>query len=625
MGAFRILRRRRLVLVVVLAVEGCSPDTEGVGGACVTSADCRSGERCVDARCVSHRPDGSVADGALPTDAGSEADAGAVGSGCSADLRDVLDATGATLLTCPPDQGCAGGRCIDACTAAAVSGGNVGCRFVVATPPSYPPALPPCFAAFLTSAWPAPATVTVRRGATTLDPTSFARLAQSGRPETEWSALPAGGIPTDAVAVVFLSSDPGSVMPETGVPLRCPVTPAVDESTVVSGTGSGEPFVIETSMPVSAYDVMPYGGAPSHFPSAELLLPATANACDYVVIGSPPGTASPPGPMWLQVAAIDSETSVRIRPTVDLPAGGGLPALPAATISVVTIPGGTYAQWELPAGAADLSGTVLSTNAPVAVFSGNRFLRLQPTPGPGGDSTHQEMLPLGALSDEYVAAPYETRRADLAPEPIGYRLVGAFDGTILAYEPAIPGVPATLDQGQIADFETELPFVVRSQDDAHPFAASQLMTTANFAGADRPGTTWTHPSITPRLGDEEWVVMFPPAQFLSRYVFFTDPSYGTTNLVLTRIDRGAGFAPVTVDCLGDITGWHAVGASGGVEVTTVDLVRAGAAATGCDNGRHVATSDAPFGLVVWGLDTYSSYAYPAGGNAATLAELPPLF
>jgi hypothetical protein len=56
----------------------------------------------------------------------------------------------------------------------------------------------------------------------------------------------------------------------------------------------------------------------------------------------------------------------------------------------------------------------------------------------------------------------------------------------------------------------------------------------------------------------------------------------------------------------------------------VDLLRAvppGTAvdAGACGNGRHVATSKAPFGLVVYGLDTYSSYGYPAGGNAAVLS------
>ena len=122
-------------------------------------------------------------------------------------------------------------------------------------------------------------------------------------------------------------------------------------------------------------------------------------------------------------------------------------------------------------------------------------------------------------------------------------------------------------------------------------------------------------------------MLFPPAQFLSSYVFFSDPSYPTTNLVLVRVagDDGA-FAPVTIDCLGEVTGFRPVGTSGQYQMATVDLIRAGVGAgtPACRNGRHVATSAGRFGLVVWGLDSYSSYAYPGGGNARVLAELPPV-
>lgn len=123
------------------------------------------------------------------------------------------------------------------------------------------------------------------------------------------------------------------------------------------------------------------------------------------------------------------------------------------------------------------------------------------------------------------------------------------------------------------------------------------------------------------LGDEEFVVMMPPGQFLSKYVFFTDPAYATTNLALTRVKTSKGFADVNVDCLGVVSGWKPVGTDGRFEVATVDLVRADVGVKTCVNGRHVASSDGPFGLVVWGLDSYSSYVYPGGGNAATLSTV----
>ena len=78
---------------------------------------------------------------------------------CSDDLHQVVDPEGKVLETCPPDQGCAAGACVPACDAAAASKANFGCEFIVPTPPAYPPALPPCFAAFVANASPPPSEV----------------------------------------------------------------------------------------------------------------------------------------------------------------------------------------------------------------------------------------------------------------------------------------------------------------------------------------------------------------------------------------------------------------------------------------------------------------------------------
>ena len=52
------------------------------------------------------------------------------------------------------------------------------------------------------------------------------------------------------------------------------------------------------------------------------------------------------------------------------------------------------------------------------------------------------------------------------------------------------------------------------------------------------------------LGDEEFVIVLPPAQFLARYAFFTDPTYATTNLVFTRLNAsriGRGWVAIRED------------------------------------------------------------------------------
>jgi hypothetical protein len=559
---------------------------------------------------------GGSGGGSILGDAGN---GGGAQYGCSGDLHAVVDANGAVVKTCPNDQGCAKGACVPACDAAAASKGNVGCDFLVPTPPSYPADLPPCFAVFIANAWPAAASLHVSYAGTSHDVTQFARIPVSGQPESAWPALGASGLPVDEVAVLFLSGDPNAVFLETGEPMKCPVPTAVNAATSLQDSGKGSAFRITTNVPVSAYDILPYGGAHTHFPGATMLMPTSAWGTNYVMIAAPVGTASTPGPLWgLALGATDG-TQVQVLPSVDLPAVDTFAAAPAGLTASYTLGAGEYLQWQLPASSSDMSGTILSSDQPIAVFAGNRFLRLQPTPAPGGEEAHGQVPPVSALGSEYVAAPFATRRADLAPEAIPYRFVGAVDGTALTFDPAITGAPATLDRGQVADFTVTGPFLVKSQDAQHPFALAQLMPTANLQGGSRPGAT--APTYPPMLGDEEIVVVQPPGQFLSKYVFFTDPTYPTTNLVLTRVAGPQGFADVTIGCLGKVGGWLPVGTSGKYEVTDVDLLRAGVPSGTCTNGRQTAESTAPFGVVVWGEDSYSSYAYPAGGTAVQLTSV----
>ncbi|MCA9625790.1 MAG: IgGFc-binding protein, partial [Myxococcales bacterium] len=98
-------------------------------------------------------------------------------------------------------------------------------------------------------------------------------------------------------------------------------------------------------------------------------------------------------------------------------------------------------------------------------------------------------------------------------------------------------------------------------------------------------------------------------------------TYPTTNLVLTRVDTGSGFKDVNIDCIGTVTGWQPAGSGGRYEMTNVDLIRGGTPNGSCANGPHVAESEGVFGITVWGLDTYSSYGYPAGGSVSTINDV----
>ncbi|AKV00780.1 hypothetical protein AKJ09_07443 [Labilithrix luteola] len=574
----------------------------------------------------------SESNGVFDQDGG---EAGPSLAGCSSDLRSILDDSGRVKTTCPDDQGCSNGACVPACQAATANHGAVGCDFVVSTPNFQNIIAPPCYAVFLANNWPRPLKITVERDNQNLDVTAFGRLPVAGQPETAWPAVPATGVPSGQVAVLFLSSDPTSNNGGES-PMNCPITPAVNAGTAVAGTGRGKAFHISTDTPVSAYDIHPYGGAKSFLPSASLLLPTSAWGKNYIAVVPKDGdydNGTPHGPQWAHIVA-SQDTTVQIVPTTALPAAGNsqddIPAAPPNAVATFKLKAGEFIQWQnewnvVNHDPLELSGSIISSDQPIAFVGGNGYLCLKSSTNThklddskfgGCDSGHQVIPPVSALGFEYAVAPYTTRRSDLQDEAIPYRIVGAVDGTTLTYEPPVPNAPTNLKLGDKFDFEATGPFVVKSQDGNHPFYVGQMMTGGWVASDSRPGAT-PRDDNDATLGDEEYVNVPAPAQYLSKYVFFTDPTYPTTNLVIVRKKTAGGFGDVSVDCLGPITGWKPMGTGGNYEMTNVDLLRVGSS-TNCQNGGHVATGTGPFGLIVWGLDGYASYAYPAGGNFATI-------
>jgi len=549
-----------------------------------------------------------------------------IATSCSGDLRSVIDSNGNVVMTCPPDQGCKGGQCVAACQAAAASQGSVGCDYTVPTPSFYYPDKPPCFAVFVANNWPMDATVTVTRSGTTYDPTQFGRIAQAGVAATSWAAIPSTGIPPGDVAVLFMSHDPSAV--NLGNPITCPVTPAVSQAdgSAVPGsnvgassvTARGAAFQITTDIPVTMYDILPYGGASSYLPSAELLFPTSAWSTNY--LGVVPQRGNYGYPQWGQIVAMQDNTQVTVFPNITLPSSGTVASAPQGTSTVFDLSAGEYIQWQ---DSNEMSGTIIQSNNPIGFFGGTTYDCYSSATSTGGgcDSAHQQIPPISAMANEYVIAPYTTRMASLAPEVEKYRVIGTQAGTTLTFDPPISAAPSTLTEGQVADFDTSGGFVVKSQDSNHPFFIAQFMTGCEVTGGSRPGCSAAAIKQFGSccLGDEEYVIVMPPAQFLQKYVFFTDPTYPTTNLVFVRAKTTTSFQDVTLDCVGaPLTGWTAIDAAGNFQFTNIDLIRASTGNGSCDNGPHVATSNGPFGLTVWGLDTFSSYAYPAGGNVAPI-------
>jgi len=561
--------------------------------------------------------DGSVQDapcGFCGIDSGPKDGAGPQTT-CSPDLHDILDLNGNVVQTCPPDQGCSVNGCVPACAAAAAAHGSLGCDFMVATPSFFAGLQPtyssPCFAIFVANNWGLDTVIDVDRNGTTYDPTKFGRISATGSTPSSWAAVPTTGVPQGKVAVLFMSDNPSDSY-------VCPVTAAVSNGTGFVGSGRGQAWHVKTSYPVSAYDILPFGGASSYLPGATLVYPTSAWGTNYIAalpkLGSG-SNASSVGPHWGQIVAYENGTTVDIVPTVALPGGTNVSAAPQNVKTTYTLNAGEVVQWQpgytWPGGESaqmDMSGSIISSNNPIAFQGGNGYLCLgSATSGGGGcDSDYEQVAPIQALGSTYAVVPFEPRPPFTAsnPESVLYRFTGVVAGTTLTYDPPVTGAPTTLSLGQVVDFETTKLFVVKSQDAQHPFHVAIMM----------PGCDGTS-----GLGDEDYGQMVPPAQFLSSYVFYSDVTYSTTNFTVVRNKTSSGFQDVTIDCVGTVSGWKPVDSGDNYEYAYVDIVKGGVAQhNNCQNGPHTASSKGPFGITVWGEDSYASYGYPAGGNLSTI-------
>lgn len=566
---------------------------------------------------TSNDPSSTLTDGTSQT--GTTGFPGALG--CSDDLHSIVDEQGDPVQACPSDQACYAGACVPACEAVADLAGTVGCDFWAPTPPFISngggSALDgPCFAVFVANAWNGPAKITVSRGGQPIDIAQYGRIPKANGNNVTYEPIPPGGLPPDEVAILFLSHKPG--VNNTGNSLECPVPPALLQDTAVPLTGIGQAFHVTSDVPLSAYDINPYGGALSFLPSASLLFPATSWGTNHMAIA--PQTSG--SAMFAMVVAREDNTVIKVAPANPFPGGNGIPPAPAGMTTQYTLNAGQILQWSQAGDAFDPSAAIFDSDKPIGLWTGSTYLFVQSqTLGPGGgESAHQQIAPVAAVGNEYVGAGVVTRLPDLAPESVPYRIVGIVDGTTLTWDPAPPAnAPATLGPGQIAQFESTTSFTVRSQDPGHPFLFSQYMTGTNQS--TRPGCTTQFMDLNCGLGDEEWVSLLSPKQFQNRYIFFTDPTYGTTNLVIIRAKGDGGFSDVTVECLGIVGGWMPVGNGGIYEYAHVDLERGGVPVGSCGTSRHLAESEGPFGIVVWGTDLYASYGYPAGSDISKINEV----
>ncbi len=535
------------------------------------------------------------------TIAASGAGGGSCAGGCSPDFHQVLDCDSHPVETCSGANGCdpKAGTCKNACQVAVDNKLAVGCEYYATYMDAYSGN---CFAAFVANTWNTPAHVTVDYGGQAL-PLNFGYTAVGSGPTLSYQPLANGAIPAGEVGILFLAGEKGQAGPGQAF---CPQATAMPTATArFSGTGMGKSFHIVSDVPVVVYEINPYGGGSAAVTGASLLLPTSVWGTNYVAVNAyEANDVSSPS---MNIIAAQDNTKVTLLPINAVQGGKGVPSGPQNAPLTFMLQKGQHAQLSQPA---PLSGSVLQTDKPVGFMAGHVCAFIPK--GVFYCDHHEQMIPpVPALGNEYVGVQYRPRKG----EPAIWRLIGALDGTKLTWTPNVGG-PATLNQGQIVEVTTGTPFVVTSQDKDHPFILFEHMS----------GSTWNMGQQMDGYGDADAVLSVPTKQYLRDYVFFADPTYPETNLVVVRAKGGDGkFADVSLDCAGKLTGWQPIG---NYEWARTDLITGNFMPVGkCSTGRHEIKSDAPFGLWVWGWGTpltggtftsNVSYGYPGGMNVVPI-------
>ncbi|HRI09026.1 MAG TPA: IgGFc-binding protein [Nannocystaceae bacterium] len=502
------------------------------------------------------------------------------------------------------DQYCEAGMCKDTpCEAAKKAQSSQGCEFWSVKTGLITEANGACFAAFVANPGDQPVHIEVEYDGQTLPVAGFTRIPSGQGANIQYDPYDANtGLPAGEVAILFLSRGAG------GFP-TCPQgLAAVTQETAVNNTGRGKAFRISTDLPVAAYQMLPYGGGSVAATSATLLLPTTTWDANYVAIDAyqKSQAVAAANPLFTMVADED-DTQVTIDPKVAIVGGPGVNAGPAGVPITYTLMRGETIQIAQPQ---ELTGSPMLANKPFGLFGGASCLNV-PTNAFACDGAHQQIPPVKALGFDYTAVRYRNRTAQEETPP--WRIVGAVDGTQLTWVNKPAGAPDVITLGGIYEFNSAGPFQVKAQDEMHPFYLAGYMT----GGSNYGGT-----------GDPEWVNVIPSAQYLKKYVLFTDPTYSETSLVVVRTPVDGAFADVNLGCAGNLTGWMPVGDK---EYTRVNLVTGNFMDVGaCSNGRHEMTSDNPFGVTVWGWGSsatqgfftqYVSYAYPAGASIKPINDV----
>jgi hypothetical protein len=516
------------------------------------------------------------------------------------------DGSGATILeTCSSLETCSLGACVDQCEIAAQGDSNVGCHF-----------------------WPTPV------NNAHLDPlfdSDFAVVVHNANDQVVSIQITKGAelitqrnVAPGTVEVIKLDYDP--IL--KGTP--------DDFSSVFASPGG---YQLTASLPVTVYQFNPLSFEildscenssedPCHSYSndASLLLPDHALSNNYVVVSRPTfgitKNTGPDGPLhfipgFVAIIGTEEGTTVTIHFSSYTAAGDNLQSYrPGDTAQFVLgradvlqilseIPadcsGGTESSDDCNAQGSgdicrycdmgplyDLTGTVIESTAPVAVFAGH-VCSFVPYNNWACDHLEEQMIPSETWGSDYIVARTEPQSPDTA-EPNVIRIVSRENDNTIAFDPPAVHESVNLAAYEYIEFSSTENFRVTA---SKPIMVAQYLVGQNYYTNQRD--YW---------GDPAFALVVPFEQYRNEYTFLV-PETITFNYVNVIGPVGEGGQNIhNIRLNGELVDFSA-GVLGNYGIARIDI-------SDSVNSYHSITGDQPFGIMVYGFARFTSYFYPGG-------------
>ncbi len=343
----------------------------------------------------------------------------------------------------------------------------------------------------------------------------------------------------------------------------------------------------------------------SYSNDASLLLPTNVVTGNYGIVGWP-SFGGTPG--FLSITATQDNTNVTLYPAGQMQGlpDSGPPVMVRGDSYTYTLNQGDVLEMFSAIGdvlkatyASDISGSIVRADKPIVTYAGHGCTFI-PENKRACDHLESSMFPVETLGTQFIATLPHTPHG----EHVWVRIMGLYDSTLVGFDPPVGGYQgALLNTGDVMD--------IPDVDKSFAIVANGRINVVEYLLGEYANWPADAGDPSPDLGDPSECPAVPLQQYRSTYTFLAPKTY-TENWIDVISPQGN---TVTLDGTDIPTSAYTQVGSQPFYTAHVQLSTA--------SEGHEIHGIFPFGLLVYGYGSRTSYMYPGGLDLHIVAVPPP--